>query len=190
IPAYYYPYFIKVKIDHLEFEESNPKYPTIEDALAFLDVGEIIVDRVFEGGEDKFRMVGVSRTNPDTKSYPFYFLNEINRFMFLESRDYNPISVIVDYWSINKMDDSHYFKLINSIVKKVERYGHDTYEIDISDFVILFPGLIAHVEKFIDDTCVLIDKILKSYDAAISTINAKNITTQKMIMSLMQAKKK
>jgi len=190
VPASYYPYFIKVKIERLGFGRLNPKYPTLEDAFAYFESGEIILDKVIEGGKDKFKIVGVVRSDSEGKKYPFEKIDEINTFMFIDSKDYNPISTIFDYWSVNKMNEDDCFSMINPIVKVVDQYGQDTYEIEIKDFVDLFPDFITYVDKLINDIRILIDKIFEDYDAAVSKINSKNITTQKMIKALMQVKKK
>lgn len=189
MPASYYPYFIKGKIESLEFGKSNPIYPTTEDALAYIENWEILLDKGFDGSADTYKIVGVIRSDSEREKYPFLILDEISELMFISQGDYNPVSAIFNYWTINKMDDDNFFMLIHPFVKVVEEYGQDTYEIEIKDFINLFPDFINYIQKVVDDTSILIDKIFENYDAAMSRINSKNTTTQRMIKGLMQAKK-
>lgn len=189
IPSSYYPYFIKRKIESLEFGKSNPRYPTKEDALAYIQEGEILLDKGFDASSDTYKIVGITRNDSEGNKYPFLILDEINDLMFFGPGDYNPVSAVFHYWTINQMNDDKFFTIIDPFVKVVEEYGQDTFELKIKEFINLFPDFITYIQKVVDDSCLLIDKMFEDYDAAISKINSKNITTQKMIKGLMQSKK-
>jgi hypothetical protein len=189
-PASYYPYFIKDKINSLDFDKESPKYPCVDDVIEYLKDTTIMLEKVYEEDRNRFKLTGAMSSSYQESGFPFSLLNEIKDYMFLSSGSTNPVSSIFSYWAMNKLYDDKNYTLIESHI--TERKGHkeNLFSMDAKNFMKTFPGFLKYLDVVVKDSAVLIDEIFEEYDSAMSKVNSRNHTTQKMIKSLMQKGKR